>query len=266
MIRRLFSLLPCIVLLVSCSGAKLPLRIDFVPVFGGQALACGDTTGIVQLTDLRFYVTDIELVTANGEVVNFQLEENSTWQQPDLALLDMEDGQGFCDNGTSDINASLLGLAPERDYVGLRFVVGVPFDRNHADPLTANAPLGEGAMHWHWRAGYKFLRAGIRTADDGFWLHLGSTGCKGTVQDISGCSSPNRVQVELMDFVAGEDTVAVDLTALVADIDLKNGIATDCSSGPAESSCPAPFAALGLDHAAGTSAHSQRVFQTQVRF
>jgi uncharacterized repeat protein (TIGR04052 family) len=265
MIRRLFLLLLCSVLLASCSGAKSPLHIEFAPVFGGQVLTCGDTAGAVQLTDLRFYVSEIELVTTSDDVVNLQLEQDGIWQQADLAFLDMEDGQGFCDNGTSDINATLRGLAPDRDYIGIRFVIGVPFDRNHADPLTANAPLGEGAMHWHWRAGYKFLRAGIQTADDGFWLHLGSTGCKGTVQDITGCNAPNRVYVELMDFIPGEDVVEVDLTALVANTDLEDGIATDCSSGPAESDCAASFASLGLSHATGTSGHSQRVFRKQVQ-
>ena len=265
MIQRLFSLLLSTVLLVSCSGAKTPLRITFAPVFGGQQLACGDTGGIVQLTDLRFYISDIELLTASGEAIEMQLDEDGIWQQANLAFLDMEDGRGLCDNGTSDMNASLRGAVPNREYVGLRFTIGVPFERNHLDPLSASAPLGEGAMHWHWRAGYKFLRAGIRTVDDGFWLHLGSTGCKGTVQNITGCSSPNRVQVELMNFVPGEDIVEVDLAALVGDAELEDGVATDCSSGPAESSCAAPFASLGLDHAAGTSVHSQRVFRRRVR-
>jgi uncharacterized repeat protein (TIGR04052 family) len=265
MTRRLVSLLICTVLIVACSGAKSPLRITFSPVFDGQKLTCGDPDAGVQLTDLRFYVSDIELLTASGEAVNLQLEEDGLWQQADLAFLDMEDGQGSCDNGTSDMNASLRGVAPQQPYVGLRFTVGVPFDRNHSDPLSAGAPLGEGAMHWHWRAGYKFLRAGVRTADDGFWLHLGSTGCKGTVQDISGCSSPNRVHVELADFVAGEDVVEIDLAALVAESELQDGVATDCSSGPAESNCQGPFALLGLKHATGSSAQSQRVFRTQIR-
>jgi uncharacterized repeat protein (TIGR04052 family) len=265
MIQRLFSLSLCVVVLASCSGAKSPLRIDFTPVFGEQNLACGDPALPVQLTDLRFYITDIELLTPNGDVVVMQLDEDQIWQQADLAFLDMENGQGYCDNGTGDMNASLRGRVPDREYVGLRFTVGVPFNRNHTNPLTASAPLGEGAMHWHWRAGYKFLRAGIRTADDGFWLHLGSTGCKGTVQKISGCSSPNRVSVELSDFVPGQDIVEVNLAALVANAELEDGVATDCSSGPAESSCVAPFTSLGLEHSEGSSRPSQRVFRKQVR-
>ena len=262
MIRRLLLLAP---LLASCSDPQAPLRIAFAPVFDGKTLVCGDSADVVQLTDLRFYVSDIKLVAASGEVVDMQLDADGIWQQTDLAFLDMENGEGYCDNGTANLNSSLRGQAPQQDYVGLQFTVGVPFERNHADPLLAAAPLGEGAMHWHWRAGYKFLRAGVRTADDGFWLHLGSTGCKGTVQDITSCRSPNRVNVELLDFIPGEEIVAVDLTALVARSELEDGIATDCSSGPAESSCPAPFASLGLDHNTGTPTRSQRLFRKLVR-
>ncbi len=266
MIRRLVSLLLCTQVLLSCSDAKAPLNIAFVPVFGGQQLTCDNPGDVVQLTDLRFYVSEVQLLTADGELVDMLLEADTLWQQTDLAFLDFENGLGHCDNGTSNVNSFLRGYAREQDYVGLRFTVGVPFERNHADPLLATAPLGEGAMHWHWRAGYKFLRAGIQTADDGFWLHLGSTGCKGTVQEISGCNSPNRVRVELNDFVPGKDVVEVDLAALVAHVQLEDGIGTDCSSGPAETSCVAPFAALGLDHETGKASSSQQVFRQQVQF
>jgi len=266
MIRRLFSLLLCTQALLSCSEARTPLNIAFVPVFNGQALACGNAADIVQLTDLRFYVSDLQLVTADGGSVDITLEADGLWQQTDLALLDFEDGQGHCDNGTIEVNSFLRGYARGRDFTGLRFTIGVPFERNHADPLLATAPLGEGAMHWHWRAGYKFLRAGIRTADDSFWLHLGSTSCKGTVQHVSGCSSPNRVRVELNDFIPGKDVVEVNLAALVVQSRLEDGIATDCSSGPAETSCVAPFAALGLKHETGEATSSQQVFRKQVQY
>ena len=77
------------------------------------------------------------------------------------------------------------------------------FDLNHDNPLTAEPPLDDPDMHWHWRSGYKFLRAGIRTATDGFWIHAGSAGCEGTVGNITGCRFPNRIDVFLPDFVPG---------------------------------------------------------------
>jgi hypothetical protein len=118
-------------------------------------------------------------------------------------------------------------------------------------------------MHWHWRAGYKFLRTGISTADDGFWLHLGSTGCEGTVRNITACNSENRVHVVLTNFVLGRDAVVVDLAALTSGTNLDDALATDCSSGPAEAACAAPFLALGLDFPTGESAFEQKLFRLE---
>jgi hypothetical protein len=70
------------------------------------------------------------------------LDEDGFWQQHDLALLDFEDGQGACSNGTTATNIRLSGRVRSGSYEGLRFTVGVPFDRNHSDPLTALPPLG----------------------------------------------------------------------------------------------------------------------------
>ena len=260
MLRHLV-VLPIIALAAGCSPSRTSVSVPFTPVFDDRIIECGDVEGSLGLTDLRLYVADPHLITRDGDRVRLQLEPDGLWQQRDLALLDFETGEGACDNGTADTNVALRGTAPAADYRGLQFTIGVPFDRNHQDPLQAAAPLGDPAMHWHWRAGYKFLRAGLRDGDDGFWIHLGSTGCEGTVRNISGCRAPNRVLVELDDFRPGEDSVGVDLAALVDQVTLQDGVATDCSSGPGEAACVAPFAALGLDHAAGTAAGRQRVFR-----
>ena len=141
----------------------------------------------------------------------------------------------------------------------MSFELGVPFDSNHADPLSASAPLDDTTMHWHWRSGYKFLRAGVRTADDGFWVHLGSAGCEGTVQNVSRCQFPNRIPVTLSDYRPG-DTVITDLSMLLAAADLGDGEATDCASGPADAGCSAVFAQLGLDHESGSLTGQQQLF------
>ena len=114
-------------------------------------------------------------------------------------------------------------------------------------------------MHWHWRGGYKFLRAGLRDGTRNFWIHLGSTGCEGTLQNITGCSAPNRVTVELDAFDWQRDAVRIDLAELVKGVTIEDDATVSCSSGPAESSCAAPFAALGL------GAESQSVFGRQTR-
>ena len=209
---------------------------------------------------MRFYLSSVQLLDRDGKAFDLALHSDLPWQQSDLALIDLEDGQGPCANGTAEVVAYLEGDVPPADYQALRFTVGVPFDRNHANPLTAEAPLDDPAMHWHWRSGYKFMRAGVRMAGDSFWLHVGSAGCEGTVRHISGCRFPNRVDAELNGFVPNRDTVVIDLQALFAGVDFSDGEPGDCSSGPAETACVAPFAALGIDFGSGKRSGRQRVF------
>jgi len=256
------QILLCIVALAvtACSGPETPLRIPFVAQFDGREISCAPSTTGPSLSDLRFYVSSVRAIRDDGAEVDLGLQPDDQWQQAGLALLDFEDGTGACDNGTPATNTVLRGTLPVGEYRGLLFTIGVPFESNHGDPLLAAAPLDDTAMHWHWRAGYKFMRAGIRTVDDGFWIHLGSTGCKGTVQNITGCRFPNRVEVLLPEFVPGDDSVVVDLTALLRETDLLDTHATDCSSGPAEQSCELPFRALGLDFATGSVLNTQNVF------
>ncbi len=215
------------------------------------------------LSDLRLYVSNVQLVDTAGESYDVRFATEMPWQNDAVAYVDLEDGAGACQNGTPDMSGYVLGVANTREYQGLRFTIGVPFRLNHANPLTAKPPLDDADMHWHWRSGYKFLRAGIRSEDDGFWIHAGSAGCEGTVGNISDCRSPNRIDVYLPDFVVGEDEVKVDLTALLDGIDLNDGVRSDCSSGPAEASCVAPFDALGINFETGEQTGSQRVFSVR---
>jgi uncharacterized repeat protein (TIGR04052 family) len=247
-----------LLLCVGCSEPYLGIKIPFTATWGDTGIACEDTD--VRLSDLRFYLSSVQLLDQAGNTQAVELHADIPWQQPDLALIDLENGEGPCTGGTADTYAYLVGGVPPGDYAGLRFTVGVPFDRNHANPLTADAPLDDPAMHWHWRSGYKFVRAGVATANDGFWIHVGSAGCEGTVRNISGCQFPNRVIVELDGFVPNDDVVAIDLKALFDGSDFDDGLPGDCSSGRSESACSAPFAALGIDFATGDLTGQQRVF------
>ncbi len=258
---RINVCLTVVCLCASCAEPRTPATIDFAAQYAGQSVTCDARVGAPAMTDLRFFVQDVELQATDGTWRQLQLAGDGNWQQEDLAMLDLEDGGGACLNGTTDKNTAVTGTLPAGDYRGLRFMLGVPFDRNHADPLSASAPLDDSAMHWHWRSGYKFLRAGLATGADGFWIHLGSTGCEGTVGNITGCRRPNRVHVELAEFVPGEDTVVFDFSALLDGTDLDDGEPTDCSSAPSETSCQAPFAAFGLEFGTQGVAAAQGVFR-----
>ncbi|MDH5621615.1 MAG: metallo-mystery pair system four-Cys motif protein [Gammaproteobacteria bacterium] len=248
----------------ACTPNHVPVNLEFVVTWQGQPLRCNETG--IRLTDLRFYVSSVTLIDSNGIEHGLEMSEDGLWQHSGIALVDLENGEAACVNGSPAMNSQVSGTTTAAGFSGLRFVLGVPFDLNHANPLTAQPPLDDAAMHWHWRSGYKFLRAGVATESDGFWLHLGSTGCEGTVQNISGCRSPNRVLVELSGFSPTTDRIEIDLAALFPDVDLNDGRRGDCSSGPAEASCAEPFRALGLEFGNNTAASppgSQGVFRVR---
>ena len=261
MFGRYVILISAVSLIAACSESTSRVEIPFVAAFDGAEIDC-DSEIAVKLTDLRFYVHNLRLLSAGGaeQVVELDVDD---WQQANLALIDLESGAGNCLNGTAVVNTTARGAVHGTDFSGLAFTLGVPFSSNHGDPLIAEAPLGDADMHWHWRGGYKFFRAGIRTADDSFWIHLGSTGCEGTIQNITGCTAPNRVEVRLEDFQQG-DSVVIDLAALVSAETLSDLEPSDCSSGPAESSCTESFAAFGLSHS-GSETGPQRVFAIESR-
>lgn len=246
--------------LTACAPPETPVEIRFDARTGGESVRCDTASPSLHMTDLRFYVSEPALIRSDGGEVSVTLTTDGRWQQADLALIDLENGAGECLNGTPGVNDRLVGTVPDGDYEALSFVVGVPFERNHADPLAASAPLDDSTMHWHWRTGYKFLRAGVGTAEDGFWLHLGSAGCEGTVRNISGCKFPNRVSVTLSGYMPG-NVVEIDLDAFATAANLDDTDVSDCVSGPGDEDCGPAFAVLGIDHESGTMSGMQHLFK-----
>ena len=245
----------------ACSAKRVPVQIEFSASWAGQPIQCDDAP--LTLTDLRFYVSDVLVIDSSGTEHSVSLSPDGRWQQQGIALIDLENGAGACSNGSSDMNPTIRGTVATSDYAGIKFTIGVPFDKNHSNPLLAQPPLDDAAMHWHWRSGYKFLRAGISNPTDSFWIHLGSTGCEGTIQNITGCSFPNRITVSISDFSPDSSRITLELAELFRDIDLQDGSRSDCSSSPAEASCAAPFEALGLTMDGSTNLQPQRVFQVR---
>jgi len=258
---RIPSILLLLLLGVGCAPDSFVVDIPFRVQFDGRDLACTDIDSAVALTDLRFYVHDLRLLGEGNHEIPVELIPDGIWQSDSVALLDFEDGDGACVNGSARINTVIRGLASNIDVKGLLFEIGVPEILNHADPMMATAPLSYTDMHWHWASGYKFLRGGIQTADDGFWMHLGSSRCEGTIGDIKGCRSANRPTVRLDGFEPGRHIVIVDLGMLFSGIELEDGHPSDCSSGPDEMECVMPFGELGIDFASGDSVETTRPFK-----
>jgi hypothetical protein len=129
------------------------LRISMIPTFGADDLVL-DQTYItdegyhVQFTDLKCYLTDLK---------------NGTNTLASSALFD------FREKGTSFV----LKPGKPADFNSLTAFLGVPSDRNHADPteFSDTDPLNimiANDMHWGWNPGYIFIKveAKVDTLDD----------------------------------------------------------------------------------------------------
>lgn len=242
-------------------SAQQPLSIRFKAVVGSADLACGKsypnvgtTKSTITPRDFRFYVHNVRLLDHDGKEVPVELKQDDKWQLDNLALLDFENATGSCSNGTPDTNDTVFGTVPGGDhYTGLRFTLGVPFEKNHTDLTKMPPPLNLTALSWVWNAGRKFARLDFSStgAPRGYAIHLGSTGCmpddtKSTIP--TNCSEPNRVEVTLTDFDPAKDVVFADLAALLQDsnVDQAGKMMSGCMSGPSTAACGALFSNFGL--------------------
>ena len=238
-----------------------PVSIRFLATVGEQELACGKsyanigtTKSTIQPRDFRFYVSNVRLLdAATGKEVPVELKQDGKWQLDDVALLDFENATGQCAKGTPGLNAHIAGSVPAGKYAGLRFTLGVPFEKNHTDLTRMPPPLNLTALAWVWNAGRKFARLDFSStgAPRGYAIHLGSTGCKPNETQTTiptACSEPNRVEVTLPGFDPAHDTVIADLAALLQDsnVDQAGKMMSGCMSGPTTAACGPLFSNLGL--------------------
>lgn len=266
------------------------VSIQFAAVSGaGNApVNCSTTlTGIgsnpvnATLTDLRFYVTDVKLVTAQGTEVPVTLTANS-WQQTaasgSVTLIDLENGQFTCGGeGTLETNAVVSGTVPTGTYTKVKATIGVPEVLSHSDVMAAAAPLDIMAMGWSWQAGRKFIKielnpiGGVSTPLGGggttnvptYNLHLASTDCTGPGNGTDTCAKKNLTQFTL-DFNPSTQQIALDIATLFAasDIRTNQSDAVGCMSATSDLDCPVFFDKVGLDIATGGQAvTAQSVFR-----
>lgn len=225
-------------------GSNVPLRCG-VAVDG-----LGTSNTRYELKDLRFYVHDIRLVSADGTEHPVTLEADGAWQNDQVALLDFEDRTGECGNGTVEMNDRVKGRVKNGvAFTEVRFQLGVPEALNHADASVAQAPMNLTSLFWSWRAGYKFLRLDGKTEGNpaGHNLHLGSTGCS---EAPTTCTEPNRPQIALKNFDETKHAITLDASALLATTDLTAnapGTPPGCMGAPvADADCSPLFEKLGL--------------------
>ena len=255
-------------------GEEGSVYLSFVSEINGEPFACGreftnvgTSAATVEPSDLRFYVSNLRFIREDGAEEPFVLEQDNTWQLENLALLDFEDGTGRCSlAGSTEMNKGVRGTLPPAEYTGVRFTLGVPFERNHGDAATAPSPLNKSAMFWNWNAGYKFLRFDnwVESTGEEFRGHVGSTRCEGDGRgNVTGCDAPNRVEVELLGFDPKKDAIVADFGVLLADSDVEVNAPDSppgCMGGSTDADCVGPFGRLGIPfggHPGGT----QQVFR-----
>jgi len=275
-------------------AARHAVDIRFAAVAGSAPVQCGklisglgSTDQSAQLADFRFYVSQVALITRSGRAVAVKLRKNSQFRYTNrfgaVTLIDLENGTGDCaEEGTSAMNADVLGSVPAGRYVGVQWAVGVPPKLNHTDIAGAPAPLNLAGLGWSWQYGRKFMKIEV-TEPPGlpvpwpsktFFVHVGSNGCVGDPAKGASvkCALANEAKVRMSKFDPKRQVVDVDLKALLAgdDITVDHGGAPGCMSEETDPECGGVFKALGIDwHADGSgtgkSLPNQTVFRAASR-
>lgn len=263
----------------------LAINLNFVAEINGEPFKCGKTYSSVGInnsemvpTDLRLYISDIELLNSRGEWIKSSIEEDNIWQNSDVVMLDFEDATGPCRNGSSGTNKIAKIKSPNEQYKGIRFLIGVPFTANHADPTIAYAPLSTTALFWNWQNGYRFIKFDARTningighqinrstsntshgsnvnhsSASGFSLHIGSTECasNSTTTTPKSCKNSNRIKVEFPSFNFDKNVLVIDIGKVLKNTDVTINTpqtSPGCMSFSNDPDCVETMNALGLPY------------------
>ncbi|EKO05813.1 MULTISPECIES: MbnP family copper-binding protein [Leptospira] len=255
--------------------------IQFSAYAGSQKLECGQTlrghsrsletisfipnahiaeSTTFQLRDFRLFVHGVTLIQNSGEETPLTLNQDGKFQLDDLALLDFENKTGKC-NGTTETNNVVSAFVTPGTYKGIKFILGVPENKNHLDANNQPSPLNSTGMFWSWTSGFKFLKLDFETAETGSTgsaVHIGSANCTGSGSS-STCARINRIPVTLTPeggFNPATQEIKIDIQALLNGTDLTaNQYASLCMSGLTgitSTGCPIIFPNIGLDLNAGT--------------
>jgi uncharacterized repeat protein (TIGR04052 family) len=210
---------------------------------------------------LQVYLFDIELLQSDGTWRRLMLTPDPTWQSERVALLDIKGPQG-------DRRLEVVGSIPRGSYTGVRFSVGVPFDLNHANQLTATAPLNRAELFWSWQSGYKFLRLELTDEQHAGAFHLGSTGCSSASAlrpPREACAQPNVVRTELRGFDPLTQPIEVRTAEIVAALQ-RSPQAACTGEYDRDPACAAAFALTGLDVASGVCSTASGLCASQRLF
>lgn len=278
-------------------AAMEPFTLRFAATANGAPVGCAtpisgvgpDQAHTLGVSDLRFYVSGLRLLDAQGQELPFTLDESPFQYSSEagaVALIDLTGNtEGTCAGnaiafaeGTARTNLAITGMAPVGAVKAVRFDVGLPQPLMKATIATTSAeaapsPLNE--MFWSWASGYRHLVFNFTVMDaeggtgDGY-LHVGSRDCGPpdglALSDRAACSFVNTPRVALDGFDLKQDSVQLDLAKLTQGVDLiapvydletfeviGEGPGAECHSAPTQDDCAVVFGNLGLEMSAGTA-------------
>ncbi len=224
--------LSALLVLGGCTTEPQDSSVEFMLTFDGKPLTCDETfdkEGLQwQLRAFQFYVSD---VTLNGQ--DAQLKNASGNPAPAAMLGTRCSGDGRWTMAMEPIDTSESGA--------LSFMIGLPFEINHQNPLHAEEPLNHSDMFWTWQLGHKFIRMDIRAQSEesanNWAFHLGSIGCDAASSmraPAEACAHPNTFTVTLDDYQSGKP-VYFQLDKLISGAQiLENG---NCMGDPDDLAC-----------------------------
>jgi cytochrome c peroxidase len=182
-------------LALAAPGFAADLTIAVEPRWRGKELrvpsatVTNDSSQELQVTRVAALLSEVSLLRADG---------GSTRLDGQFGFIDMESGR----------RDFVLRGAPEGDFVGLEFRLGVPATLNHGDPgrwpaSHALNPLVNG-LHWSWQGGYVFAAieghyraTATETATRGFSFHLATDARAMTVRFLANFQVAGNTRIDL---------------------------------------------------------------------
>ncbi|HEY7772018.1 MAG TPA: MbnP family copper-binding protein [Marinagarivorans sp.] len=273
-------------------------NLEFKAMVGELALNCDDTySGLaaeqnyaIGVSDLRFYVSNIQFYDTNGASLATTLDDNAfqlNHAAGSVSLIDFTGSDsGYCElaaEGTARTNTQITGQVADSAIAAISFDIGVPQATMKAVIAATDnvedtpSPLAE--MYWSWASGYRHFVMNFTAMDathteftENSGVHLGSRDCGTTGKALSEqdhCGLLNTPMVFLDNFDPSINSIVVDVEAILANLqaaDFAGGgsFGAQCHSGISQDACHAVFPAFGLDLLSGqASAQNNSVFKTQ---
>lgn len=211
--------------LTACGGKSDLASVAVNASYESRPLTCGASFSeqgkVWRIDKLAWFLTQFA-VRENGVWRPLLLVENEQ-QVKDAVLIEF-----VCNKANQVLATVHFGQALDWQKVqAIRFKLGLPFELNHANPLTQPQPINRPDMFWSWQGGHKFMRIELSAEQQSWAFHLGSVGC---VSDsamrapLRTCIQPNIFEYELqVDGKAGQIQLNIDKLFTAVELAGNNG-------------------------------------------